>query len=102
MLSRLTDRDAVLRAVREFDRLGRTAFLEQFGYGEARRYFVRLNGNDYDSKAIAGVAFGMQYPGEGPLRPSQFSGGQATVQRALARLGFEVVDLKARAQPTTR
>ncbi len=102
MLSRLTDRDAVLRAVREFDRLGRTAFLEQFGYGEALRYFVRLNGNDYDSKAIAGVAFGMQHPGEGPLRPSQFSGGQATVQRALARLGFEVVDRKARAQRSTR
>jgi hypothetical protein len=95
MLSRLTDRDAVLRAVREFDRLGRTAFLEQFGYGEALRYYVRIKGNDYDSKAIVGVAFGMQYPSEGPLRPGQFSGGQATVQRALARLGFDVVDRKA-------
>jgi hypothetical protein len=94
MLSRLTSREAVLRAVREFDRLGRDTFLDQYGFGRARRYYLRVDGRDYDSKAIAGVAYGFQHPDEGPLARSEFSGGEATVKRALGALGFEVVDRK--------
>jgi hypothetical protein len=44
-----------------------------------------------DSKAIAGVALAYQYPGSGGLRAKAFSGGAATVQRTLERLGFEVI-----------
>lgn len=44
-----------------------------------------------DPKAIVGAAFGYQFPGEGPLYPADFSGGEATVVPKLQRLGFEVV-----------
>ena len=61
-LSDLTSREAVIEALEEFDRLGREAFLQKYGFGEGRSYFVVWNGNRYDSKAIAGVAHGHQYP----------------------------------------
>jgi hypothetical protein len=39
-LNLLTSRDAVLAAVREFDELGRDAFLAKYGYDRALSYFV--------------------------------------------------------------
>ena len=49
-----------------------------------------MNGRSYDSKAIAGVAHGY-LPGETALTPDTFSGGEATVQNTLERLGFTVI-----------
>ena len=89
-LSRLTSRDAVLAAMREFDALGRDAFLATYGFGPAQAYLVRHEGREYDSKAIVGVAFGFQFPERGPLKAAEFSGGEASVRRVLQRLGFEV------------
>ena len=66
-LSDLSDRAAVLRAMAEFDDLGRETFLKRYGYGPARSYFVMHKGNQYDSKAIAGVAIGKQFRASGPL-----------------------------------
>ncbi len=48
-------------------------------------------GTDCDSKAIAGVAFGKQFPEQGPLTADSFSGGEATVVPALTRLGFRII-----------
>src|SRR5690242_11347969 len=93
LLSELTDRSAVLRAMAEHDELGRDAFLSRYGYGPSRSYFVEHNGKQYDSKAIAGVAIGKQFPAEGPLRADQFSGGERTVQAKLESLGFQVKNL---------
>ncbi len=72
---------------------GRTAFLERYGFGKSRDFLVRipLTGELCDSKAIVGAAFGKQYPGEGPLKPEDFSGGEATVVPKLQSLGFEVL-----------
>jgi hypothetical protein len=92
-LSRLHSHLAVQAALDEFASLGRTAFLERYGFGKSRDFLVRnpLTGELCDSKAIVGVAFGKQYPGEGPLKPDDFSGGEATVVPKLQSLGFEVV-----------
>ena len=90
LLSDLTSRTAVLNAIAEFDDLGREAFLEKYGYGPARRYFLEYNSRQYDSKAIVGVAYGHQHPDRGPLENSQFSGGERTVQRKLEDLGFSL------------
>ena len=90
VLSDLTSRKAVLAAIAEFDRIGRDAFLEKYGYGVARRYFLEHEARHYDSKAIVGVAYGYQYPGRGPLENTEFSGGHQTVQRKLEELGFSV------------
>ena len=43
---------------------------------------------DYDSKAIAGAAYGFQYPQRGALRSEDFSGGENTVRALLEGLGF--------------
>ena len=72
------DRSAVLLAVAEFDELGRDAFLAQHGFGRARSYFLLHDGKLYDSKAIVGAAHGFARPGEGALKASDFSGGEAT------------------------
>lgn len=92
-LSRLRSPAAVQAALDEFKRLGRTAFLERFGFGKSRDFMVRdpKTGDLCDSKAIVGIAFGYQFPELGPLKPSDFSGGEATVVPKLQSLGFEVV-----------
>ena len=82
-LSDLTEAQSVLRAVREFDEVGRETFLRKYGFGRSRSYFLVLNGESYDSKAIAGVAHGYQHPTLGALKPSDFSGGDATVRARL-------------------
>lgn len=80
-------------ALDEFSSLGRTEFLSRYGFGKSRDFLVRnpSNGELCDSKAIVGAAFGFQYPAEGPLKPSDFSGDEATVTPKLQSLGFEVV-----------
>src|SRR4051794_8730383 len=87
-LADLTDPGAVSRALDEFDRLGRAAFLEKYNSSPATRYFVVRNGRVYDSKAIAAAAHGHQFGT--PLDPTQFSGGSATVVPTLRGLGYEV------------
>ena len=90
-LSKLTDEQAVTGAIAEFERLGRDAFLGGYGFGKARSYFLRYEGERYDSKAITGVAYGLQFPDEGPLTADDFSGGEQTSVAVLQRLGFESV-----------
>jgi hypothetical protein len=90
-LADLTSHDAVLQAVREFDTLGRTQFLAKYGYRKARSYFLVRDGRVYDSKAIAGAAHGYEYPNVGPLKWSDFSGGNDTVRARLESLGFTVI-----------
>jgi hypothetical protein len=91
--ARLQSPSAVQLALDEFSTLGRTAFLSKYGFGKSRDFLVQnpKNGQLCDSKAIVGAAYGFQYPGEGPLKPSEFSGGEATVVPKLQALGFQVV-----------
>lgn len=91
-LSLLT-RQAVMAALDEFERLGREEFLQRHGFGPARDYFVRhpVSGALCDSKAIAGVAYGLVAPTGEHLRAIDFSGGAATVAKVLRDLGFEMV-----------
>ncbi len=92
-LSQLRSPAAVQAALDEFVQLGRTKFLARYGYGKSRDFLVRdpKTGTDCDSKAIAGVAYGKQFPDEGPLSADSFSGGEATVVPALTRLGFTII-----------
>lgn len=89
-LADISSRQAVLDAVREFDRRGRDEFLRRYRFGKARRYFLVIDGRRYDSKAIVGVAHGYQFPSKGRLRFTDFRGGESTVQPLLERLGFSV------------
>jgi hypothetical protein len=102
MLSDLSSRKAVLLAIAEHDRLGRAEFLRRYGFGKARGYFLVYEGRRYDSKAIAGVAHGYQFPDQGPLTSDRFSGGETTVQSKLGELGFVVEGVAAGDEATER
>lgn len=91
-LRHLSSRTAVLEAIKEYDDLGKDAFLDKYGFGEARNYVLVHEDREYDSKAIAGVACKYQFGV--PLLASEFSGGQETVQKKLQSLGFIVRGLK--------
>jgi hypothetical protein len=94
-LGELTSQSAVEAALDEFDQLGREEFLAKYGFGRGRRYFVRRNGEYYDSKAIAGAAYGFQFPDRGALRNDQFQGGEHGAKARLESLGFDVVPRQA-------
>lgn len=79
----------------ECDRLGRSDFREIYDYGPARDYILTYGGKEYDSKAIAGVALGFQYPEMGHLKHEDCHGGKAPGHAGwtLARLGFSVAGI---------
>lgn len=89
----IQDAAAIRAAMDEYDRVGRTYFLEKYGFGKAREYMLRdpATGRLYDSKAIVGAAYAYATPGKVPLSAGDFSGGEATVEHLLTNLGFEIV-----------
>jgi hypothetical protein len=97
----LTSREAVESALDEFDVLGRDAFLQKYGFGRSRRYFVRRGGKHYDSKAIVGAAVGFEHPEDGPMPHTEFAGGEHGAKAKLEQLGFEVVARPALAAADT-
>jgi len=92
MAKRVTDRQAVEAALDEFDQIGRDTFLQKYKFAPAHRYFIIRNGKRYDSKAIYGVAYGIQFPEEAAVSANDFSGGKYAVQTPLEALGFEFVE----------
>jgi len=72
----------VLEAIAEHDNLGTVRFLHRHGYRAASRWVLRHNGRSYPSKAILGVAAG--------LESADFFGGVAGAGAALTRLGFVI------------
>jgi hypothetical protein len=90
-LDLLTDAAAVNAAIDEYDALTGDVFLQKYGFGRSCVYYVNRSGKLYESKAIAGVAVGKQHSDRGPLRSSEFSGGEETVGRKLRSLGFDVI-----------
>lgn len=80
-------RQSVLLAMAEYDDLGRDAFLEKYGFREARTHLVWNGKRSYDSKAVVGAAFGYLPGRPDPLRSNEFYGGQPSI-RPLLREGF--------------
>jgi hypothetical protein len=83
-------------AIAEYGRLGPDPFLSKYGFGQAKAFMLSFNGKKYDSKAIAGVAHGYQFPEIGPLVSGRFKGGKLPTQAGghLFKLGFEIATLK--------
>jgi len=79
---RTVSRGDIIRVIAEIEDLGRVRFLRRYGYREASRFVLRVNGKSYPSKAVLGVAAG--------LKPSEFFGGARGAAGSLARLGFNV------------
>jgi 5-methylcytosine-specific restriction protein A len=87
----LSSRDAVIAAIKECDELGRDAFLALYGYKRARKYSLIYRKREYDSKAIAGVAYGKQFGT--PMTPYDFIGGVKGALPPLLKLGFKFRDV---------
>jgi MoxR-like ATPase len=88
-LAEITSRDAVLHAIREYDDLGRDAFLAKYNFQKARKFVVVHDGREYDSKPLLAAAHRFQFPEAGPLVAGTFKGGNPTISR-LRSLGFAV------------
>lgn len=88
MVRRITDRNAVERAMDEFDEIGRHAFLKKHGFGPARRFFVLPDEKKYNSKAIYGAAHKNEFTEDGDVLPRDFTGGEHFVKLRLEALGF--------------
>jgi hypothetical protein len=86
-------RRSVLAAIAEFDREGRDRTLARHGFRRALDYVVVHEGKEYDSKALYGIAYGIEYPQEAPIRDRGLSGGVA-VTRKLEALGFTIKRLR--------
>lgn len=89
----INDPAAIRKVMEEYDQVGRTYFLEKYGFGKAREYMLRdsASGRLYDSKAIVGAAYRHAFPDKKALSADDFSGGEATVEHLLRTLGFDVV-----------
>jgi hypothetical protein len=87
-LSDLSETAAVDEAMAEFQAIGRTAFLERYGFRPAREFFVIHRGRAYDSKALAAAAYHHQ-TGKSPLEWDDFSGGEPVI-RTFESMGFHV------------
>lgn len=84
-----TTKESILKAIEEFDSLGREKFLDKYGFGEATKYLLEYEGALYDSKAIVGVAHKF-LEGKEPLTSETFRGGKKVVKH-LESLGFKVI-----------
>ena len=95
-LADLTSAAAVQAALDQYASLGQAEFLKRQGFGRASKFLVRnpRTGEWADSKAMAGVAVGLEHGGSSGLKAADFSGGEATVVRCLTNLGFEVRDIE--------
>ncbi len=89
-IERLTDANAVLLALDEYDRMGREQFNACHGFGGSRRFRILHNGRTYDAKSVLLAAYGYQFPAEGPLANDQVASNRREVHDPLARLGFTV------------
>jgi hypothetical protein len=85
----LVGKQHVLAAIAECDRVGSRDFLQRYRFGRARASTVWHRGQEYDSKAILGVAL-LHATGRAATA-DDFAGGEEGAVRVLAGLGFDVV-----------
>lgn len=85
-------RDDVVRAVKEYDRLGPERFFSEHGFGPSRSYDLVWEGRRYPHKAILGTAYELATGLR--LGSGDFEGGATGAVAVLRTLGF-TIDEKA-------
>jgi len=81
-------RTDVLRAIKEYDRIGPEAFVDEHGFGPTTTYDWVREGRRYPPKAILGVAY--EFATGQRLGSGDFEGGKAGAVAVLGKLGFTV------------
>ena len=78
----------VLRAIREYDRLGPDRFFSEHGFGPSRSYELVWDQRRYPHKAILGTAYELATGKR--LGSGDFEGGKSGAVAILTKLGFTV------------
>lgn len=84
---RVARRD-VLRAIREYDRLGPEQFFAEHGFAPTTTYELVSNKRRYPPKAVLGAAY--EFATGQQLRSGDFEGGKTGAVRVLGELGFRI------------
>jgi hypothetical protein len=87
MWERVTRRE-VLRAIKEYDRLGPERFFSEHGFAPTTTYELVWNTRRYPPKAILGVAY--EHATGHRLNSGDFEGGKTGAASVLGKLGFTV------------
>jgi len=81
-------RGDVLRAVREYDRLGPEQFFSERGFAPTTTYELVWDKRRYPPKAVLGAAY--EFATGQQLGPGDFEGGKTGAVRVLGKLGFSI------------
>jgi hypothetical protein len=81
-------RDDVVRAIREYDRLGPEAFFSSHGFAPTTTYDLVWEERRYPPKAILGTAY--EFATRQRLASGDFEGGKSGAVKVLGKLGFTV------------
>ena len=81
-------RTEVLRAIREYDRLGPDAFFSKHGFARTTTYDLVWDERRYPPKAILGTAY--EFATGQRLSSGDFEGGKTGAVKVLGELGFTV------------
>ena len=84
-------RDDVVRAIKEYDRLGPEKFFSEHGFGPSRTYELVWDKRHYPHKAILGTAY--EFATGQRLAPGDFEGGKSGAVSVLGKMGFDVEPL---------
>jgi hypothetical protein len=84
---RVTHAD-VLRAIKEYDRLGPERFFSEHGFAPATTYELDWEERRYPPKAILGTAY--EFAMGQRLASADFEGGKTGAVKVLGQLGFAV------------
>jgi hypothetical protein len=90
--NKVTRRD-VLRAIRDYDRLGPERFFSEHGFGPTTTYDLVLDKRRYPPKAVLGAAY--EFATGRKLDSGDFEGGKSGAVSVLEKLGFDI-EQKAR------
>jgi hypothetical protein len=81
-------RDDVVRAIKEYDRLGPEAFFSAHGFAPTTTYDLIWDERRYPPKAILGTAY--EFATSQRLASGDFEGGKTGAVKVLGQLGFAV------------
>ncbi len=85
----LVGKQHVMAAIAECDRIGSREFLQRYRFGRAQASTLWHRGQEYDSRAILGVAY-LHATGRAATS-ADLAGDEAGAANALTGLGFDVV-----------
>ena len=78
----------VMRAMKEYDRLGAERFFAEHGFAPTTTYELVFDGRRYPPKAILGTAY--EFATGKRLASGDFEGGKSGAVKVLGALGFTV------------